>query len=95
MRYIAEYLEPTTGKSMWGTSGALIRNYASDRNAFRYMHAHLAAGCWPAGQYVVSRWPEHTYGAETVIGHLYKRTTAMDEAKRRHPANLTTTTKGN
>lgn len=70
MRYLAEYLEPTTGKARLGTGTRLVREYASDRNALRFMHRHLAAGIWPSGQYRVIRWPVD--GPEREVGHLYK-----------------------
>ena len=66
MKYLAEHLEPTTGKPRLCTSGRMVREYASDRNALRYMHRHLASGIWPSGQYRVTRWD----GGK--VGYLYK-----------------------
>lgn len=72
MRYIAEYIRPSTGTPSPGTSNKLVREYANDRNALRYMHKHLAAPWFEAGQYRVSRWPAGTYTDGTVVGTLYK-----------------------
>ena len=70
MRYLAEYLEPTTGKPRLGTTTRMVREYASDRNALRYMHRHLASGIWPSGQYRVIAWEGYPW--ERVVGYLYK-----------------------
>lgn len=72
MRYIAERIRPETGTPSPGTSNVLVREYANDRNALRFMHRHLAAPWFEAGQYRVSRWPAHTFEDGPLVGYLYK-----------------------
>jgi len=71
MRYIAEYLR-SDGTPTLGTLNVLVREYANDRNALRYMHLHLRAGHFAPGQYRVSRWPAGTFTDGKVVGTLYK-----------------------
>lgn len=69
MRYVAEYIEPTSGLPSFKTA-CLIRHYANDNNAFRFMHRHLSAG-FPSGQYALYAWPEET-PTPREVGFLYK-----------------------
>lgn len=70
MRYLAEYIDPSTGKTRMGTANVLVRHYKDDRNALRYMHQHLRDGIWPSGQYILSAWPEGD--GERQVDFLYK-----------------------
>lgn len=80
MRYIATYIRPGAGPSV-GMNNILIREYASDWNALRFMHYHLREPHFPAGQYEVRTFPDGaykyrpnpdgTYGRH--VGYLYKR----------------------
>lgn len=70
VRYIAEYIHPGTGRATLGTLNTLVREYANDRNALRFMPRHLNAGHFAPGQYRVSQWPVR--GDAPVIGWLYK-----------------------
>jgi len=77
MRYILEYIRPSTGTPGPGTTNTMIREYANDRNALRYFAKHLdEANHFPAGQYVVSTFPQSDYrpNAQRHVGYLYKRT---------------------
>lgn len=73
-RYIARHESSTVGMD-----NILIREYVSDRNALRYMHKHLQAPHFAAGQYEVRTFPQSdyrpnkdgTYGRH--VGYLYKR----------------------
>ena len=71
MRYLAEYIEPRTFTPRLGTATRLIRHYASDRQALRFMHRHLANGRFPSGQYRLISWPVGTF-TEREVGILYK-----------------------
>lgn len=71
MRYLAEYIDPKTGDTRMGTADKLVREYASDYNAFRYMHYHLRWDNYPPGQYRLIQWP--IGGQERELGFLYKR----------------------
>lgn len=73
-RYIAEYIRPSTGTPAPGMNNLLIREYANDRNALRFMHKHLQAPHFEPGQYRVSVWPRNDYSGrgERVVGYLYK-----------------------
>jgi hypothetical protein len=83
-RYIAEYIRPNTGTPSPGMNNLLIREYANDTNAMRYMHKHLQAPHFAPGQYRVSTFPKSDYTGryERVVGYLYKQV----------PRNLTTVT---
>lgn len=74
-RYIAEHIRPC-GTPVVGTHGVLVREYANDRNALRFMHRHLTPEGFPAGQYVLSTYPRstETNGPRPArrVGHLYK-----------------------
>lgn len=71
MRYLARYVRPKYGPSV-GMSNTLIREYASDANAMRYMHKHLQALHFAPGQYLLETFPYHQAEGR-VVGHLYKR----------------------
>lgn len=75
MRYIAQRIRPNYGTPSPGTSNTLIREYANDRNALRYMHVHLRANHFEPGQYEVRTFPPSDYrpGADRHVGYLYKR----------------------
>lgn len=74
MRYLAEYIDPTTGKARMGTETKLVREYANTYNMFRYMHYHLRHGIFPPGQYRIVEWPRPGEGRpEKEVGFLYKR----------------------
>jgi hypothetical protein len=51
-----------------GNRDTLIREYANDANAIRYMHRHLLN--LPAGQYVLTYWP--VTGEERHVAYLYR-----------------------
>lgn len=72
MRYIAEHTR-SGGETDMGER-TLVRTYASDKNALRFMHRHLAAPEFAEGQYRVSTWPEsgQALGLRHV-GWLYKK----------------------
>jgi hypothetical protein len=71
MRYIAQYIRPSTGTPSPGSSNTIIRHYANDRNALRFMHKHLDVPHFPAGQYRLAAWPEGTF-TDREVGTLYK-----------------------
>lgn len=78
MRYIAKRINPDTGSFVVRSRPSryrdvLIREYANDRNALRYMHRHLAAPEFTPGQYQVRRWPVGEMIDEGVVGILYKK----------------------
>lgn len=73
MRYIAEYIRPGINKPVVGTSGVLVREYANDRNALRFMHLHLQLPSYPAGQYVVHTYPRDYVMPQRYVGTLYKQ----------------------
>lgn len=68
MRYIAQRISTPAP----GTSNTLIREYANDRNALRYMPKHLEANHFEPGQYEVRTYDDGTYGSR-LVGFLYKR----------------------
>lgn len=72
MRYLARRIRPNTGTPVVGTCDTLVREYASDRNALRYMHKYLQAPHFTAGQYLVETFPEG-YRDGRHVGYLYKR----------------------
>lgn len=71
MRYIARYVRPKYGPVL-GTTQIVIRDYASDRTALRYLPKHLEARHLPSGQYEVRTFPYHQQ-TDRLVGHLYKR----------------------
>lgn len=70
VRYIARYIRPKYGPVV-GTDNVLIREYANDRNALRFMHKHLQAPHFTPGQYELRTFPSH-YGPDRYVGTLYK-----------------------
>ena len=76
MRYIAQYVRPSTGTTSPGTDNTLIREYANDRNALRYMPQHLKAPHFEAGQYEVRTFPPSDVYyklGDRRVGYIYKR----------------------
>jgi hypothetical protein len=71
MRYIAARIRPN-GKPVVGMTDVLVREYASDTNARRYMHQHLRAPHFTPGQYELRQWPHDTFGEGPVAGTLYR-----------------------
>ena len=74
MRYLARRVRPQYGPVL-GTIDTLVREYANDQNALRYMHKHLQAPHFTPGQYLVTTFPQSDYSGrgERVVGTLYKR----------------------
>lgn len=76
MRYIARRIRPNTGTASPGMNNTLIREYANDRNALRYMPQHLQAEHFDEGQYEVRTFPpsdEYYSLGDRHVGYLYKR----------------------
>ena len=71
MRYICEQLLPN-GEPRLGSSGVMVRHYASDENALRYFAIHLQADHFVPAPYRVSRFPEGQFLTK-FVGNLYKR----------------------
>jgi hypothetical protein len=73
MRYLARRIRPKYGPVV-GTIDTLIREYANDQNALRYMHKHLQAPHFTPGQYLLTTFPpSDSRVGERVVGTLYKR----------------------
>lgn len=75
MRYIVRHIRPGRDLPSLGMDNTLIREYASDRNALRYMHRHLRAEHFAPGQYELRTFPPSDFrpGADRLVGYLYKR----------------------
>lgn len=90
MRYLVRKIG-ANGQPRLGTLDTLVRDYANDDNAIRYMHRHLAN--LPTGQYVMHAWPRVTgmssngvhyeggeQAGERFVAHLYRAVTREELA---------------
>lgn len=74
MRYIVQRIRPETGTEVMGTSDTIVRHYANDENAIKYMLKHLRSPHFTPGRYSLKAWPEGTYGsADRFVCDLYKQ----------------------
>jgi hypothetical protein len=74
VRYLVKKVNPETGVEDLGTSNTLVREYASDENAIKYMLKHLRSPHLAPGQYSLVAWPQGTYGsADRFVCYLYKQ----------------------
>ncbi len=56
-----------------GTLYSTSAHYVSDANAIRYMARRLRDDTFPAGQYVLTYWPESGSGvSERHVAYLYR-----------------------
>lgn len=70
MRYLVRRIR-SNGTPVVGTIDTMVREYANDTNAKRYMAKHLRANHFPPGQYLLTTFPR--YHTERKVCTLYKQ----------------------